>query len=87
MKRKPKVERGHWPKGKRRNPDSGQWSRTLLRLQKLLDNHWKRGVISQTALAQHLDVSPHTVRRWLDRVDRPCVEHQTAVKAWIEAMS
>lgn len=75
--------RGHWPAGKRRNPDSGQWSRILQRLQTILGTHHRRGVVSARALAAHLGVSDRAVRRWLRSEDRPAPDIQERISRWV----
>lgn len=75
--------RGHWPAGKRRNPDVVRWSRLRLRLCRLLDEHWQRGVISAAALADAVGVSRKTATNWLRGEDRPSPEHQQAIEAWV----
>jgi hypothetical protein len=77
----PKTK-GHWPKGKRRNADSGDWSRTLLLLRRLIEQHGRHG-ISYGALAVALAVHEKSVRRWRDGVNRPPVELQEAVAQWV----
>lgn len=79
-KAKPK---GHWPKGKRRNADSGQWARIRLALIAFVENHWARGSISYSALAAELTVDKKTITRWHTGVDRPPEETQLAIAAWI----
>jgi len=82
MKSKRNDGMGHWPKGKRRNTVAG-WSRTRLGLQRLLDNHYQRGVISIRALAADVGVSDRTVRRWLSGEDVPAAESAELVAAWV----
>jgi hypothetical protein len=83
-KKKPaKVVRGHWPAGVRRNEDGGQWSRTVLALTALVEEHWTRGVMSYQACAIAVGVDPKTVLRWRDGIDRPPVETQEIVARWI----
>jgi len=73
-----------WPKGLRRNEDGGEWSRTLLRLQGLLDDHWQRGVVSLRVIAAAVGADERTVRRWLDSTDRPAVATQALVATWCD---
>lgn len=75
--------RGHWPKGKRRNGDAGQWSRLRLRLTRVINDQYQRGRISQCALALAIGVSERSVRRWLSGEDRPSVESQQAIATWL----
>ena len=74
---------GHWPAGKRRNPDRGSWSRVRLALSRFLDAHHCRGQISARRLASDLGVSPRTVNRWLHGVDRPAADAQDAAQQWL----
>lgn len=77
--------RGHWPAGKHRNPDAGNWSRIRLSLQALLDNHFGRlNRINVKAVADDLGVSDRSVRRWLSGVDRPSPESQALLATWIK---
>lgn len=80
-----KIVKGHWPKGKRRNPEAGTWSRTLLELRSLIDDHWTRGSITYAALAVDLSVDKKTVTRWRDGIDRPPVSTQRIVSQWVRA--
>ena len=75
--------RGHWPAGKRRNPDTGQWNRTRLRLARLIEDHPRRGRISCRALADAVGVGDRAVRNWIAGIDRPAPELQDAVRQWI----
>lgn len=77
------TKKGHWPKGRRRNEDSGNWSRIRLSLQSLLDNHYDPGRISARKLADDLGVSDRSVRRWLTGEDRPDTETQELIEGWI----
>jgi len=78
-----KDARGHWPAGKRRNPDGGRWARTRIDLAAMLDEHFERGRVSARALAAALDVDERSVRRWLDGTDRPTPETQLAIATWL----
>lgn len=82
----PKAK-GHWPEGKRRNAATKHWTTTLTALQSLLELHWQRGVVSQSALADHLGVDKKTIGRWIDGTDLPDQAHQDAVKKWVEKAS
>jgi hypothetical protein len=79
-----KDGRGHWPPGKRRNQDGGNWGRIRLALSRFLDEHYERGRISVRALAAELAVSDRSVRRWLTGDQRPSVEYQFAVAQWLK---
>ena len=81
---KPKKKRpGGWPQGRRRNADSGKWSRTILALRALIEEHSFRGRISYQACALALGVDPKTVARWRDGIDRPPIETQELLTQWI----
>jgi hypothetical protein len=75
--------RGGWPKGKRRNPDTGDWARVRIELQALLDDAWQFGVVSGSQLAATLGYSERSVRRWLKGEDRPPPAVQEMIRAWI----
>lgn len=75
--------RGHWPAGKRRNPDRGNWSRVRLSLRRFIEEHYCRGVISIRAVAADLGVDDRSVRKWLDGTSRPNEATQEAVEQWI----
>jgi hypothetical protein len=83
LAKKKTAPKGHWPPGKRRNPDLGDWTRTLLSVQTLLCDHYKVGVRSPRALALAINVDPHSVLKWLDGTHRPAPEHQLAIKGWL----
>lgn len=86
MKRKSKTSRadglGHWPRGKRRNIDAGQWSRIRIELSTLINEHYAHGVCSARACAAALGVSDRTIRRWLDGTDRPSPADQERCQRW-----
>lgn len=86
MPKKPTTTKlkGHWPKGKRRNADSGNWSAIRLRATNLIEQHWERGRISITACAAALCVDQRSVARWLKGEDMPSVESQAALAAWVK---
>lgn len=91
MPKSTKIEtakpKGHWPKGKRRNADSGNWSAIRLRATNLIEQHWKRGSISITACAAALCVNQRSVARWLKGEDMPSLESQAAMDAWVKEMT
>lgn len=84
--KKPKSSRldgrGHWPRGKHRHP-AGDWERLRGELAEMLRDHHQHGVISGRALAAACGVTEGTVRRWLLGIDRPNVEAQGRVGAWL----
>lgn len=75
--------KGHWPKGKRRNEDTG-WSRTRLGLTKLFDDYLVHGQISRCVLAGAIGVNEKSVRRWLSGEDRPAPEYQALCAQWLK---
>lgn len=75
--------RGHWPRGKRRNPDRGNWSKVRLSASRFIEDNWRYGEISYKALAADLGVDDRTVRRWLGGQDRPPVASQEAIEQWV----
>lgn len=79
----PAKPKGHWPKGKHRNADAGEWGKTRVALTALLDHHFEPGVISAAALAEVLNVYTKTVTRWLKGDSRPPPETQEMVATWI----
>lgn len=79
----PTKTKGHWPAGKRRNPDSGHWMRVRARLDQLLRDHWRHGVITANRLAADIGVDPRTINRWLNGEDRPSEESQAALALWL----
>lgn len=78
-----KDKRGHWPSGKRRNADKGDWTRIRLSLARLLQDHPRYGQISARALARDLSCSDRSVRRWITGVDRPSEDTQAAIQQWV----
>lgn len=75
---------GHWPKGKRRNADTGDWATVRLGIQALLDQHDWPGVISLGAIADALGVSKKSVQKWLKGVTRPSEESQDMLRVWLQ---
>jgi hypothetical protein len=74
---------GGWKKGRRRNPDGGDWAQTRVALAALLDHHHEPGLVSAAALAQALGVYTKTVTRWLKGATRPPIETQEAIVTWV----
>lgn len=81
--------RGHWPKGKRRNTAVAAWSQLRRRLTRLLampdrhvsiDSEWVR---SRAGLARWLGVNPRTVGRWVNGDDMPPPENVERMREWI----
>lgn len=75
--------RGHWPSGKRRNVDRGNWSRVRMSLARFIDDHWAAGKVSIRALADEIAVNDRTIRRWLSGEDRPSESAQEAIEQWL----
>lgn len=75
--------KGHWPRGKRRNPDERV---ELLRrtTARLLRRRLTPKKISRKALARAIGVSDRTVRRWLAGEDLPAPARTAAWAKWIE---
>lgn len=74
--------KGHWPKGKRRNP-VGDWPSLRLAVVGLIDQHWAYGVRSAGALARVVGVDSRTVGRWLRGEDMPPPAAVTKLNAWL----
>jgi hypothetical protein len=80
MKSAREDNRGHWPKGKRRNDPSPDWPRVRKRLERLLRSPERpRGIVdrpirSRRGLAAYLSVSDRQVRRWLAMDDMPSAD-------------
>ncbi|NLG44801.1 MAG: helix-turn-helix transcriptional regulator [Phycisphaerae bacterium] len=72
--------RGHWPEGKRRNPPAAD---LLARLEYLLQNHRKPGVISGAVVAEFLGVPTKTLWRWRSGIDNPSPAHAKRLAAWL----
>jgi hypothetical protein len=74
--------RGHWPAGKRRHVDAGDWQQTLSELRAIGEPPRRRG-ISQRAMADDMALSRKTIWRWLAGIDLPDAATQKAVRAWL----
>lgn len=84
--RGPATHKGHWPSGKRRHPDAGEWSAIRLRLTALLEDHYsprREPKVSCGELARTLNVNDRTVRRWRDGIDNPDEDTQAAIGRWV----
>jgi hypothetical protein len=82
-KTKPPAAHGaHWPAGKRRHADTGDWSAIRLDLTSLINDHYLVGMRSNRALAEAVGASERAVRRWLSGEDRPSPEMQDRCRAW-----
>jgi len=78
----PPPTKGHWPAGKRRNPDGGQWSRIRLSLTSLVTEYYEPGVRTCIQVGLEIGVSDRSVRRWIKGEDVPALELQDLLKAW-----
>ena len=78
----PAAHGAHWPKGKRRHADAGDWARVRLEIQALLDEHPRHGVRSLAVIGRAVGVDKRTVWRWLRGEDRPPPEAQERLRAW-----
>lgn len=76
-------KRGHWPSGKRRNQDIGDWSKIRKGLVKLLSSSLRPGVISSRALAKDIGVDERAIRKWLSGECRPLPASQEACRVWL----
>jgi len=74
--------KGHWPKGKRRNP-VGDWPALRLAIVGLIDAHRLYGVRSAGALAKAVGVQSATVSRWLRGEDVPAMKSAEQMNAWL----
>lgn len=83
LKSKRSDGRGHWPAGKRRNPDAGNWGRTRLAVRRFIDANYSPGSISYRALAADLGISDRSVRKWITGQSRPDPATQEAVEQWL----
>lgn len=76
--------KGHWPKGRRRNPEEGV---KLLRVQtRRLLRHTQPGLVSQRALARSVGVDIRTVGRWLRGEDCPSAASCRKWQKWLDAV-
>lgn len=76
------APKGHWPAGKRRHKDSGQWSRVRLSLTQLLTEEWRHGVRTKQSAAIAIGVDARTIGRWINGEDVPNEETQALVRTW-----
>jgi hypothetical protein len=72
--------RGHWPAGRRRNADTGDWQVIRLGIQAMLREHHMHGVISIRAIGEQVGVSGRTVQKWLSGINRPGPRYQTLLR-------
>ena len=68
-----KKVKGHWPKGRRRNPDAGDWTLTRLKLKALFAEQYLLGQRTPRAFATDLNIDPKTVWRWIIGRHRPSI--------------
>ncbi|WP_397570682.1 hypothetical protein [Schlesneria sp. T3-172] len=77
--------KGHWPKGKRRNVESPEWSATRELLVQILRDHPAPMIRSASAIAAVVGVSPKSVGRWLKGEDLPGEPQQAVMREWADA--
>ena len=83
MKSSRQDRRGHWPAGKRRNQDAGNWERTRRAVAAIILDHHKRGTRSMRGLAAYVGASDASVRRWVSGEDRPGPDVQALLAEWV----
>lgn len=79
---KPTPSKGHWPRGKRRRPDSRERDAVLSDLHTALQAP-KPGVCSARACAAAVGVDSRTVRRWLAGTDWPTPAALARISGWL----
>jgi len=75
--------KGHWPKGKRRNP-IGNWASLRRLVVDLLDQYREHGIRTASALAGVVGVDHSTVGRWLRGDDVPSPESMRKLGEWVD---
>ena len=75
--------KGHWPKGRRRNPEHGL-PPLVAALRRIL-RHTIPRLISRRAIAREIDVSPRTLARWLAGEDYPSIPHRRRLAVWLRS--
>jgi hypothetical protein len=82
-KLKPPAAYGtHWPLGKRRHTDTGEWTPILVQLQAFF-RALSSTLLSRRAASHQLGISERTLRRWIAGEDRPAPEDQDRVLGWL----
>lgn len=81
MTEQPKP-RGHWPRGKRRNHDAGEWEQTRALLETILCDHHAPMIRSTPVLAAITGVSVSAVVRWIRGEAMPTAENQVTLRDW-----
>ena len=76
--------RGHWPAGKHRHPDAGEWDSTRESLIRLIEDHWRPDHVSIRSMAGAVGVHVAAARKWIAGTTRPSPERQEAVQRWVE---
>ena len=76
--------KGHWPKGRRRNPTDGVTA-LVAHTRRLLRKPIP-GKVSRKALAKYIDVDPRTVSRWLQGIDVPSLASKRKWSKWISLL-
>lgn len=79
------TPKGHWPKGRHRNPDTGHWSQTLLLLEQLMAEHGQRYVCDWEMLCRAVGMYSKTLSQYRHGM-RPSPERQDAIRAWVMQM-
>jgi hypothetical protein len=77
------MTKGHWPRGRRRNPTDGVTLLVNCTWRLLRKPVPKR--ISRKALARYVHVDPRTVSRWLQGVDVPTPASKRKWAKWISS--
>ena len=75
--------RGHWPAGKHRHPDAGEWDSTRESLIRLIEDHWRPDHVSIRSMADAVGVQVAAARKWIAGTTRPSPERQEAVRRWV----
>lgn len=74
--------RGHWPRGKRRNADAGDWDNTRALLETILRDHHAPMIRSTPVLAAITGVSVSAVVRWIRGESTPTAANQAVLSEW-----
>jgi hypothetical protein len=77
-----KKPRGHWPRGKRRNQDAGDWEQTRTLLETILRDHHAPMIRSTPVLAAITGVSVSAVVRWIRAEAIPTPANQAVLSEW-----
>ena len=77
-----KKPKGHWPRGKRRNQDAGDWEQTRTLLETILRDHHAPMLRSTPVLAAITGVSVSAVVRWIRGDAMPTPANQAVLSEW-----